>query len=79
MSVFLRCSNRLFKIIVVAIVVPEDASKLMRYLIETLFSIRAETKLNMICPIGADPKRIYGPVYDRVWCRDLIPPPVNLP
>ncbi|CAF5072934.1 unnamed protein product, partial [Rotaria socialis] len=36
-------------------VLPTDESIILRYLIETLFIIHGETKLNMICPIGIDP------------------------
>ena len=47
--------------------VPTDESIVLRYLIETLFIVHAETKLNMICPIGLDPKVRYGLPYDLQW------------
>jgi hypothetical protein len=35
--------------------------------------MHGETKLNMICPLGADgdPERRYGRAYDLVWCANL--------
>ncbi len=52
--------------------VPDDRSIILRYIIETLFIIHGETKLNMICPIGNnDPERHYGRAYDLVWCTNL--------
>ncbi|CAF2102228.1 unnamed protein product [Rotaria magnacalcarata] len=48
-------------------VVPTDESIILRYVIETLFIIHGETKLNMICPIGIDPEKLYGPPYDHQW------------
>ena len=51
--------------------VPDDRSWLLRYMIETLFIVHAETKLNMICPVGQDVERTYGQVYDVLWCRGL--------
>ncbi|CAF2077940.1 unnamed protein product [Rotaria magnacalcarata] len=48
-------------------VLPTDESIILRYLIETLFIIHCETKLNMICPTGIDPKRPYGLPYDPQW------------
>ncbi|CAF4635525.1 unnamed protein product, partial [Rotaria socialis] len=44
----------LYKMKIIA-VLPTDESIILRYLIETLFIIHGETKLNMICPIGIDP------------------------
>ena len=52
-------------------IVPEDRSTILRYMIETLFIIHGETKLNMICPLGTDPERRYGRVYDPIWCADF--------
>lgn len=51
--------------------VPDDRSIILRYIIETLFIIHGETKLNMICPIGGDPEKRYGHPYHLVWCADL--------
>jgi hypothetical protein len=51
--------------------VPNDRSIILRYIIETLFIIHGETKLNMICPIGGDPEERYGRPYDRIWCDNL--------
>ncbi|CAF2973953.1 unnamed protein product [Rotaria sp. Silwood2] len=55
-------------------VLPVDDSILLRYIIETLFIIHAETKLNMICPIGGDPQKRYGSPYDGKWYDNLIRP-----
>ena len=69
--------NRLWSIIIVFFLlfhtdlVPDDRSIILRYIIETLFIIHGETKLNMICPIGGDPERRYGRAYDFVWCANL--------
>ena len=51
--------------------VPDDCSVILRYIIETLFIIHGETKLNMICPIGGDPQKRFGRPYNLVWCYDL--------
>ena len=53
--------------------VPEDRSIILRYLIETLFIIHGETKLNMICPVGGDAEQRFGRAYNLVWCVDLKP------
>lgn len=52
---------------------PDDRSIILRYIIETLFVIHGETKLNMICPLGlgGDPEQRYGRPYDLVWCANL--------
>ncbi|CAF1366575.1 unnamed protein product [Rotaria sordida] len=50
---------------------PDNCSIILRYLIETLFIIHGETKLNMICPIGSDPQQRYGYPYNLVWCKNL--------
>ena len=50
---------------------PDDRSIILRYIIETLFIIHGETKLNMICPIGSDPEKRYGRPYDLIWCDNL--------
>ena len=52
-------------------IVPDDLSIILRYIIETLFIMHGETKLNMICPIGEDPERRYGRPYGLVWCHNL--------
>jgi hypothetical protein len=54
--------------------VPDNCSKILRYIIETLFILNGDTKLNMICPIGGDPERRYGCSYHLVWCDNLNPP-----
>ena len=59
--------------------VPDDCSIILRYIIETLFIIHGETKLNMICPIGGDPEQRFGRPYDLVWCADLNLPFVATP
>ena len=33
--------------------------------------MHAETKLNMICPIGGDIEKRYGRPYDYIWCENL--------
>ncbi|CAF1611529.1 unnamed protein product [Rotaria magnacalcarata] len=60
----------LYQVKIIA-VLPDDRSVILRYIIETLFIIHGQTMLNMICPVGADPKRHYGEVYDPVWCANL--------
>ena len=57
--------------------VPDDRSSLLRYIIETLFIVHAETKLNMICPVGKDAGRTYGRAYHLFWCRGLDHPPIS--
>ncbi|CAF3893269.1 unnamed protein product [Rotaria sp. Silwood1] len=59
-----------YKMAIIA-VLPDDRSILLRYLIETLFIIHGETKLNMICPIGSDVMQRYGHPYHLVWCANL--------
>ena len=49
----------------------DDHSITLRYIIETLFIIHGETKLNMICPLSGDPEQRYGRPYDLVWCTNL--------
>ncbi|CAF4146284.1 unnamed protein product, partial [Rotaria sp. Silwood2] len=49
----------------------DDYSIILRYIIETLFIIHGETKLNMICPIDSGAEQRYGHPYDLVWCADL--------
>ncbi len=51
--------------------VPDDRSIILRYIIETLFILHGETKLNMICPLDGDPQQRYGRPYDPVWCANL--------
>ena len=55
------------KISIFLLLVPDPCSIVLRYIIETLFVIQAETKLNMICPIGGDAEKLYGLVYDKDW------------
>lgn len=57
----------IFSIYFFFIIVPTDESILLRYVIETLFIIHGESKLNMICPIGVDPEKRYGQPYDHQW------------
>jgi hypothetical protein len=59
--------------------VPDDRSIILRYIMETLFIIHGETKLNMICPLGGDPEQRYGRPYDLVWCYNLNRPFVCIP
>lgn len=56
-----------YSIYFIFIIVPTDKSILLRYVIETLFIIHGESKLNMICPIGVDPEKRYGQPYDHLW------------
>jgi hypothetical protein len=58
--------------------VPDDYSMIFRYIIETLFILHGETKLNMICPIGGNPEKRYGRAYDLVWCNNLNHPSILL-
>ena len=51
--------------------VPEDHSRILRYIIETLFSLHCETKLNMICPIYKNPDEQNRRPYNIVWCAHL--------
>ncbi|CAF1339092.1 unnamed protein product [Adineta steineri] len=60
----------LYRIAIIAIL-PNDRSIILRYIIETLFILHGETKLNMICPLGGDPYQRYGPPYSSVWCANL--------
>ncbi|CAF3837935.1 unnamed protein product [Rotaria sp. Silwood1] len=60
----------LYKMAIIA-VLPDDCSTILRYVIETLFIIHGETKLNMICPLGGDVEKRYGRPYDLVWCANL--------
>ncbi|CAF2060197.1 unnamed protein product [Rotaria magnacalcarata] len=81
---FISCTNDqlpyltldLYKVAIIA-VLPDIRSIILRYIIETLFIIHAETKLNMICPIGIDAEKRYGRVYDLVWCANLKQPPIS--
>ncbi|CAF1469686.1 unnamed protein product [Rotaria magnacalcarata] len=81
---FISCTNDqlpyltldLYKVAIIA-VLPDIRSIILRYIIETLFIIHAETKLNMICPIGIDVEKRYGRVYDLVWCANLKQPPIS--
>ncbi|CAF1366610.1 unnamed protein product [Rotaria sordida] len=52
-------------------ILPDDRSIILRYIIETLFIIYTETKLNMICPIGGNAEQRYGRPYDLIWCANL--------
>ncbi|CAF1406327.1 unnamed protein product [Rotaria sordida] len=60
----------LYQVAIIA-VLPDDCSIILRYLIETLFIIHGETKLNMICPLGGDPQQRYGHPYNPIWCKNL--------
>ncbi|CAF1339283.1 unnamed protein product [Rotaria sordida] len=51
--------------------VSDDCSMILRYIIETLFIIHGETKLNMICPLGGDAEKRYGLPYNLYWCDNL--------
>ena len=59
------------------ILVPDETSLILRYIIKQLFVIHGETKLNMICPIGCDPEKRYGRPYNLVWCAGLNPPTIS--
>jgi len=55
-------------------VVPDDSSILLRYIIETLFAIHGETKLNMISPLrrgDKDSEQLHNRPYNLVWCHNL--------
>ncbi|CAF4217186.1 unnamed protein product [Rotaria sordida] len=60
----------LYNIAIIA-VLPDDCSMILRYIIETLFIIHGETKLNMICPLGGDAEKRYGFPYNLDWCDNL--------
>ncbi|CAF5090192.1 unnamed protein product, partial [Rotaria magnacalcarata] len=60
----------LYKMKIIA-VLPTDESIILRYIIETLFIIHAESKLNMICPVGIDPQQRYGQPYDDQWYHHI--------
>ncbi|CAF3973679.1 unnamed protein product [Adineta steineri] len=60
----------LYRIAIIAIL-PDDHSIILRYIIETLFILHGETKLNMICPLGGDPYQRYGPPHEFIWCNNL--------
>lgn len=53
--------------------VPDNTSRLLRYIVETLFIVHAETELNMICPVGGDVEHRYGQGYMPEWCRHVDP------
>ena len=53
--------------------VRDNATRLLRYMIETLFIVHAETELNMICPLGGDVEHRYGQGYMPEWCRHVDP------
>jgi hypothetical protein len=50
---------------------------MFRFLIEQLFAIHGETKLNMICILGGDPQKWYGYPFSLPWCRDLNHPSIS--
>ncbi|CAF1561801.1 unnamed protein product [Rotaria sordida] len=60
----------LYNIAIIA-VLPDDCPIILRYIIETLFIIHGETTLNMICPLGGDAEKRYGPLYNLYWCANL--------
>jgi hypothetical protein len=51
--------------------VPSEESFPLQYIIETLFVVQCEPKLNMICPMGTDPQQRYGLPYDQQWYTRL--------
>ena len=51
--------------------VPDDHSIILRYIIETLFILHCEPKLNMICPVSRNPDERYARPYNLVWCAHL--------
>ena len=44
---------------------------ILQYIVQQLFVIYGETKLNVICSVGSDPEKRYGRPYNLVWCADL--------
>ncbi|CAF1481360.1 unnamed protein product [Adineta steineri] len=66
----------LYKMAII-VVLPHDCSTLLRYIIETLFVLHGETKLNMICPLGGDPYQRYGPPHEFIWCNNLAHPSLS--
>ncbi|CAF1579373.1 unnamed protein product, partial [Adineta steineri] len=66
----------LYQIAIIAIL-PDDRSILLRYIIETLFILHGETKLNMICPLGGDSYQRYGPPHEFIWCSNLAYPSLS--
>jgi hypothetical protein len=57
--------------------VPDDCSKILRYIIETLFIAHGEPKLNMLHPLGIDPTQKHGHVTDQVWCANFNRRPIS--
>ncbi|CAF1203513.1 unnamed protein product [Adineta steineri] len=60
----------LYKVALI-VVLPDDCSMILRYILQSLFIVHGEPKLNMICPLGGDPEKRYGRAYDLVWCAGL--------
>ncbi|CAF4594335.1 unnamed protein product [Rotaria sp. Silwood1] len=60
----------LYQMAIIA-VLPDDRSTILRYIIETLFIIHGETKLNMICPVGTNVELRYGRPYKPDWHINL--------
>ncbi|CAF4797365.1 unnamed protein product [Rotaria sp. Silwood2] len=67
----------LYKMAIVTVLPDDCGSIILRYIIETLFIIHGETKLNMICPIGGDAEKRYGRAYNLVWCANLNHSPIS--
>ena len=51
--------------------VHDQASKILQYIIETLFIIHGEIKPKIICLLGGDFARRYGRAYNGHWRKDL--------
>lgn len=60
--------------LVMSSIVPDNASRLLRYVLETLFAIHGETQLNMIRPLEVARDCLYERTFDLDWCRDLVVP-----
>ncbi|CAF4032794.1 unnamed protein product [Rotaria sordida] len=56
----------LYRMAIIAIL-PDDQSKILRYIVETLFIIHGESKLNMICPVVTNVEQRYGGSYKVDW------------
>lgn len=55
-------------------IVPEESSPVFGYIIEQLFAVHGESKLNMICPMDDGAEQRYGYPFKLDWCRGLKDP-----
>ena len=69
-----RTSIRASVFLFMSSIVPDNASSLLRYVLETLFAIHGETQLNMIRPLEVARDCHYERTFDLDWCRDLVVP-----